>query len=134
MMQSLQTLSGVLFLRFMNRRESTRRNIVAPEYLSIYVGRALTPCLIILPFSTHHHHRFVADIPSLSEHNARRVVGALAVALQASLLWRRSDSRIADAFCASRLCSAGRVEYGTLPDDVEFDFIIGRSVPSYQPE
>eukprot|EP00038_Savillea_parva_P023573 m.41616 g.41616 ORF g.41616 m.41616 type:complete len:595 (+) comp6159_c0_seq1:30-1814(+) len=78
--------------------------------------------------------KFVADLPPLSEHNARRVVGALAVALQASLLWRRSDSRIADAFCASRLCSAGRVEYGTLPDDVEFDFIIGRSVPSYQPE
>jgi len=77
--------------------------------------------------------RFVAGIPMLTESNARSVVGALAVALQASLLLRRSDACVAEAFCASRLASetvgSTRSDYGTLPDHVDLDFILDRGVP-----
>mmetsp|Transcript_34904 Transcript_34904/g.105217 ORF Transcript_34904/g.105217 Transcript_34904/m.105217 type:complete len:232 (+) Transcript_34904:122-817(+) len=70
---------------------------------------------------------FVKEMPELSEANARRFVGSLAVALQASLLLRRSDPSVAEAFCATRLVGGlPRADYGTLPDIADVDGILKR--------
>jgi putative acyl-CoA dehydrogenase len=60
---------------------------------------------------------------------ARRIVEALALALQASLLVRHAPAAVTDAFCASRLGrDAGHV-YGTLPAGVDAKSIIDRAFP-----
>src|SRR3954471_7973982 len=46
---------------------------------------------------------------------SRRLVEALALALQASLLVPRAPPAVADAFCAARLAGEGGIAYGTLP-------------------
>jgi putative acyl-CoA dehydrogenase len=62
-----------------------------------------------------------ATIPQLfkgtgeSEFEARRIVEAVAVALQASLMERHALPEAADAFCASRLERDGGRAFGTLP-------------------
>ena len=56
--------------------------------------------------------------PDELEHRARRVVEALALALQASLLVRHAPPAVADAFCAARLERVGGLAYGTLPAGV----------------
>jgi putative acyl-CoA dehydrogenase len=63
------------------------------------------------------------------ETRARRVVEAMALALQGSLLVRHSPSEVADAFCGSRLSSEGGLEYGTLPAGSAFEAIIERHRP-----
>jgi putative acyl-CoA dehydrogenase len=60
---------------------------------------------------------------------ARRVVAALAVAFQASLLVRHAPPAVADAFCASRLGTAGHGAYGTLPAGVDGAAIVERALP-----
>jgi putative acyl-CoA dehydrogenase len=72
---------------------------------------------------------FVNSIAPLTEANARSVVGSLAVALQASLLLRRSAPCVADAFCASRLSGGPRADYGTLPEGLDLTAIIQRGMP-----
>ena len=57
---------------------------------------------------------------------ARRVVEALALGLQASLLVRHAPEAVADAFCASRLGDRG-LAFGTLPH-AEADSIIERTL------
>lgn len=52
--------------------------------------------------------------PQELEMGARRVVEKMALALQASLLLRRSPSPVAEAFCATRI-GGGHFEFGTLP-------------------
>ncbi len=64
--------------------------------------------------------------PSTLEQRARRVVEAMALCLQGSLLVRSAPPAVADAFCASRLSDDGGLEYGTLPAGVDFDAIIAR--------
>ncbi len=67
--------------------------------------------------------------PATLESRARRVVEAMALCLQGSLLVRHGAPAVADAFCASRLGGDGGLEYGTLPAGVDFESIIARSRP-----
>jgi putative acyl-CoA dehydrogenase len=67
--------------------------------------------------------------PGTLETRARRVVEAMALCLQGSLLVRHAPAAVADAFCASRLDGDGGLEYGTLPAGVDFEQIIARARP-----
>ena len=59
---------------------------------------------------------------------ARRVVEDLALAFQGSLLVRHAPPAVADAFCAGRLGPEPGRAYGTLPREVDGDFIVGRAL------
>jgi putative acyl-CoA dehydrogenase len=79
--------------------------------------------------------RFVADLKAQLadfddiEVRARRIVEAMALALQGSLVVRYADPAVADAFCASRLDRDwGRV-FGTLPAGIDAESIIERHRP-----
>jgi putative acyl-CoA dehydrogenase len=61
------------------------------------------------------------------EFEARRLVGDLALALQASLLVRNAPPAVADAFCAARLEGGGRV-FGALPAGVDAGPIVERAL------
>ncbi|HEX2039806.1 MAG TPA: isovaleryl-CoA dehydrogenase [Acidimicrobiales bacterium] len=61
------------------------------------------------------------------EARARRVVEAMALAFQASLLVRHADPAVADAFCASRLDGDAGRAFGTLPPGVDARRIVARS-------
>ncbi|MHB8293060.1 MAG: acyl-CoA dehydrogenase family protein [Acidimicrobiales bacterium] len=66
------------------------------------------------------------------EDGLRRLVGRMAVALQASLLVRHSPGYVADAYLSSRVSSRfgqPAAEYGTLPPGVDFARIIERATP-----
>jgi putative acyl-CoA dehydrogenase len=60
---------------------------------------------------------------------ARRVVEAMALALQGSLVVRHAPHEVADAFCASRLARDGGHVFGTLPPGLDFSAIIERNRP-----
>jgi putative acyl-CoA dehydrogenase len=64
------------------------------------------------------------------ERRARRVVEAMALAFQGSLLVRSGDPAVADAFCASRLDGDGGRAFGTLPAGVDARRIVARHRPS----
>jgi len=53
--------------------------------------------------------------PAASETDARRLVEAMAVTLEGSLLVRYSSAQLADAFMTSRLDGDGGMAFGTLP-------------------
>lgn len=63
------------------------------------------------------------------ETRARRVVEAMALALQGSLLVRHAPAAVADAFCSSRLSGERCLEYGTLPPGTDFEAIVERHRP-----
>jgi putative acyl-CoA dehydrogenase len=63
------------------------------------------------------------------EARARRVVEAMALALQGSLLVRFGHPAVADAFCASRLAGEEGLALGTLPPTVDVGTIIERARP-----
>jgi putative acyl-CoA dehydrogenase len=77
-----------------------------------------------------HLDRVRAIAPSDPEFEARRVVGDLALALQASLLVRHAPPEVADAFCAGRLDGAGGRVFGTLPPGVDAPAIVERALPA----
>ena len=64
------------------------------------------------------------------EGQARRLVENMATALEASLLLRYGDHAVADAFCASRLNSAGSRSFGTLPKRLDLTSIVERHRPA----
>jgi putative acyl-CoA dehydrogenase len=72
--------------------------------------------------------REIAD-PHALESRARRVVEAMALALQGSLLVRYGDPAVADAFCASRLAGDWGRAFGTLPASVDNRTIVERARP-----
>jgi putative acyl-CoA dehydrogenase len=66
-----------------------------------------------------------------AQYRARRLAGLIAVTLQAALLVRHAPAAVADAFCASRIgagdLSAGPAgPFGTLPDGLDLDPVLGR--------
>jgi len=63
------------------------------------------------------------------EYRARRVAELAAICLQASLLVRHAPHAVADAYCATRLGTAGGKAYGTLPRDVDCAAIVERHRP-----
>ena len=67
--------------------------------------------------------------PRDAEGQARRLVEAMGLALQASLLVRSAPPAVADAFCAARLAEGG-LTFGTLPPGADLEFILERSAPS----
>jgi putative acyl-CoA dehydrogenase len=64
------------------------------------------------------------------EFRARDMVDRMALAMQAAQLVQHAPSFVADAFCASRLASAGHHNYGTLPRGVDCAAIIERATPA----
>jgi putative acyl-CoA dehydrogenase len=78
---------------------------------------------------------FVMDLhaeltdPADLELRGRRLVEAMALALQGSLLVRFGDPAVADAFCASRLGGEGGRAFGTLPQGTDFQAIVERHRP-----
>jgi putative acyl-CoA dehydrogenase len=73
--------------------------------------------------------RELADRDHL-EARARRIVEALGLALQASLLVQHSPSFVADAFCDSRLGGDWGHAFGTLPPRANVPAILGRALPA----
>ncbi len=71
----------------------------------------------------------LAADPATLEPRARRVVEAMALALEGSLVVRHCPPAVADAFCASRLAGDSGLEYGTLPPGTDFAAIIERNRP-----
>ncbi|MFF4395148.1 acyl-CoA dehydrogenase family protein [Streptomyces sp. NPDC001480] len=69
-------------------------------------------------------------LPEAEPAGARRLVEAMALALQASLLVRHAPSAVADAFCATRLGGDWGHAFGTLPGSADVDGILGRAVPA----
>jgi putative acyl-CoA dehydrogenase len=61
-----------------------------------------------------HTERLADALRQPDERSARRLVEALALGLQASLLVRHAPAAVADAFCAARLGDGG-LAFGTLP-------------------
>ncbi|MBW3668029.1 MAG: isovaleryl-CoA dehydrogenase [Actinobacteria bacterium] len=70
----------------------------------------------------------LADLDDI-EVRARRVVEAMALAFQGSLLVRHGDPAVADAFCASRLDGDAGRALGTLPPGVDVRGIVARHTP-----
>ncbi len=72
--------------------------------------------------------RELADADGL-ELRARRVVEAMALALQGSLVVRHAPGPVAEAFCASRLAGDGGLLFGTLPAGIDLAAIVERHRP-----
>ncbi|MBA2690749.1 MAG: isovaleryl-CoA dehydrogenase [Burkholderiales bacterium] len=68
-------------------------------------------------------------VPGEQEALARRLVQALAVALQGALLIQHAPPAVAEAFCASRIEGDWRGAFGTLPPHIDFNAIIERARP-----
>jgi len=60
---------------------------------------------------------------------ARRLVGRMAVGLQAALLVRHSPTTVSDAFCASRLENEAGGTFGMLPAGIDRRAIVERAAP-----
>ncbi|HKF73388.1 MAG TPA: isovaleryl-CoA dehydrogenase [Stellaceae bacterium] len=58
---------------------------------------------------------------------ARRLVGRMAVALQAALLVRHAPAPVADAFCASRLENEAGGTFGMLPEGIDRRAVVDRA-------
>jgi putative acyl-CoA dehydrogenase len=70
----------------------------------------------------------LGDIVSI-EPRARRVVEAMALAFQGSLLVRHGHPAVAEAFLASRLAGAEGLALGTLPPGLDVAAIVERALP-----
>jgi putative acyl-CoA dehydrogenase len=68
--------------------------------------------------------------PEAIEQRARRLVEAMALALQGALLVRHAPAAVADAFCAARLAGDGGAHYGTLPPGIDAKAIVDRHTPT----
>jgi len=73
--------------------------------------------------------RLHAELAAPDEASARRLVGTMAVCLQASLLVRHAPAEVAEAFCAGRLGGDGAHAYGTLPAGLDLESIVERHRP-----
>jgi putative acyl-CoA dehydrogenase len=65
--------------------------------------------------------------PRMEEGLARRLVGKMAVGLQAALLVRYAPAAVSDAFCASRLENQAGGTFGMLPDGTDRRAIVDRA-------
>lgn len=63
--------------------------------------------------------------------STRLAVGQIAIALQASVLLQFGHPAVADAFCASRLDTRIRSDFGVLPATCDLDTIVARATPSF---
>ena len=65
--------------------------------------------------------------PESAAAQARRVVEALALALQASLLLEHAPATVAEAYCLTRLGDDRALQYGARPDGVDLAALIDRA-------
>jgi putative acyl-CoA dehydrogenase len=72
--------------------------------------------------------------PDAAQYLARRVVEALALALQGSLVVRHSPTAVAEAFLASRLAGDAGRGFGTLPAGLDVEAIVERHRPRLEPQ
>ncbi|MBX3311783.1 MAG: acyl-CoA dehydrogenase family protein [Microbacteriaceae bacterium] len=78
---------------------------------------------------------FLDDLKAKFSHNlanesgARRIVGEMALAIQAMLLLKYGNRAVADAFIDSRLAGNWGTVYGTLSNELNLDPIIERAMP-----
>ena len=72
----------------------------------------------------------LAGATTAEEGLARRLVGRIALGLQAALLIRHAPAALADAFCATRLESGAPAALGTLPAGIDCRAIIDRAAIS----
>jgi putative acyl-CoA dehydrogenase len=70
--------------------------------------------------------QMLAD-PVGAEGNARSIVEALALSMQAALMKRYSSASAAEAFCASRLGDGGGRAFGTLPGNTDTHALVERA-------
>jgi putative acyl-CoA dehydrogenase len=68
----------------------------------------------------------------IAEHDARRAVEDLALALQASLLVRYAPPAVSDAFC-TRLSDCPGLAYGAADGQIDTDVILTRAMPNTSP-
>jgi putative acyl-CoA dehydrogenase len=71
-----------------------------------------------------------ALLAGAEEGQARRLVEALALALQGTLLARHGAPAVSDAFCASRLAGEWGRTLGTLPPGVDIAELLNRAQPA----
>jgi len=64
---------------------------------------------------------------SQMEFNARKIVGRIALAMQASILLCADNKLISEAFCLSRLTEQEHFLYGSLPETIDCQTIINRA-------
>ncbi|WP_264888010.1 acyl-CoA dehydrogenase family protein [Dietzia sp. NCCP-2495] len=65
--------------------------------------------------------------PAAAPAIARRLVEAMALALQAAVLLAHAPAPVAEAFCLARLGSDRSAEYGALPDGVDIEALVARA-------
>ena len=70
--------------------------------------------------------RAAAD-PGAAPAIARRLVEAMALALQAAILLAHAPASVAEAFCLTRLGPDRAAEYGALPDGVDIAALVARA-------
>ncbi len=63
------------------------------------------------------------------ELSARSLAQEVALAAQASLLWRGAPAFVAQAFCDARFGHTGSAVFGTLPAHCDFEAIVQRALP-----
>ncbi len=68
--------------------------------------------------------------PADLEYRAREITDRMALALQAALLVQHAPGEVGDAFCRSRLASAGHRNFGALPRGVDCAALIARARPA----
>jgi putative acyl-CoA dehydrogenase len=69
------------------------------------------------------------DAGEFDETHARALVEQLALALQAAVLVRAGNSSMTSAFCRSRLGRERGLVFGSLPADLDFEFVLRRAWP-----
>lgn len=69
------------------------------------------------------------DAADRAEQQGRRIVEAMAVALQGAILIDSGSTKVAEAFCDSRLGSRAPGLFGTLPERADLGAIIARARP-----
>jgi len=67
--------------------------------------------------------------PSEAVARARQIVELMAQLLEGSVLLREGDTRVAEAFCQTRLGQEHGRDYGTLPAGMDVNHIISRAAP-----
>src|SRR5437762_2974919 len=72
-----------------------------------------------------------ALLAGAAEGQARRLVEALALALQGTMLVLHGPPEVADAFCASRLAGDWGRTLGTLPQGVDIPALLDRAQPAH---
>ena len=101
-------------------REPLRRDAVFAELKDLRGGHAALDAVLKEIAAA------LADTANI-EMRSRYTVERMALALQAALLIKAGDPRVADSFCRSRLSGAHGLAFGTLAQDAPLTYLIDRA-------